>query len=135
MLQLLLGVFLSFFSFVVFLEGTGSSTVCTGWPGLLACRRCAERLNGDRVRSVRPGPLEWSADGAVGLIRVVERVESVRSGRSGGWLPVIGRAGWNWRAVGRLGFVTRDGGEAVRGQKHVRCGCQFAWVEVGRRRE
>jgi len=66
-----------------------------------------------------------------GLIRTVKRVESMRSGRSGGWLPVIGGAGWNWRTVGRLEFVTRNGGEAVRGQKHVRCGCSFAWVEVG----
>ncbi len=91
LLQLLLGVFLSFFFLSYFwkVQGVPSGT---GWHGLLARRRCAERLSGGRVPAGRPGQLGRQAGEAAGLGLAGKLLESVRCSRACSRLLAIGGA-------------------------------------------
>ena len=88
-MQLLLGVFFSFFFLSYFwkVQGVPSGT---GWHGLLARRRCAERLSGGRVPAGRPGQMGRQAGEAAGLGLAGKLLESVRCSRVCGRLLVIG---------------------------------------------
>ena len=108
-MQLLLGIFLSFFFLSYFwkVQGVPSGTE---WHGLLAHRRCAERLSGGRVPAGRLGQSGRQVGGAAGLGLAEALLDSVRFGRACGRLPVIGGADWSWNAVGKLERVARSDG-------------------------
>ena len=88
-MQLLLGVFLSFFFLSYFLKVQGVPSG-TEWHGLLARRRCAERLSGGRVQAGRLGQSGRQVGGAAGLGLAGKLLESVRCSRVCGRLLVIG---------------------------------------------
>ncbi len=79
----------------------------------MACWRVGVAQRGRATVGSKPGGLDSRVGklvGRRGLRRAAKRLESVRSGRAGDRLQVIGGAGWSWRAVGRLGRVTRSDG-------------------------
>ena len=84
------------------------------------------RQSSGRVQARRPRQSGRQASGPVGLRLAGRLLESVRIGRAGDRLQVIGGAGWSWCAVGRLRRVVGVAGVKMYGQMQVFCGRRLA---------